>query len=73
MALNWFRSRRVIRALESLAASQATLARIAQADEARRQPRPRTSAKLDLGTLDVDEANKLYHNERVVEMQERDE
>lgn len=68
--MSWFANlrllafaRRITRAIESIADSLRTLARIS-ADEWAKENAPRPPRKMEFGSFDVEEANKRYRKER---------
>lgn len=72
--MSWFTNlrmlafaRRAVRALESLATSQSTLARIAD-DDWRKRNAPRLARKAEFATLDILEVNKRYRLEQEAKM-----
>lgn len=72
--MSWFTNlrilafaRRGVRALESLASSQSTLARIADSDWRKRNA-PRLARKAEFATLDIMEVNKRYQLEQEAKM-----
>lgn len=64
--------RRIARAAESIADSQATLARCA-ADEHSRKHRPRARTKLEISSLDLDAVNESWHAQQIAAGLEEDD